>query len=128
MTNPAPLTDQYRNRRRSDRQRTLILALFARIDAVPMMVAMGCVLALGLFLATAILLLKGSAPGVPVGQNLSALSTFLPGYDVSWIGAVTGSVYGFVVGGVIGFVLATLWNFCHLLFIGFAVLKAGWFD
>ena len=72
--------------RRVEASRRLIMTLFARMDAVAMAIAMGVVFAVGLFLATAILLLKGVSPGMPVGGNLSALVTFLPGYEVSWWG------------------------------------------
>ncbi len=93
-----------------------------------MAMAIGVVGAMVLFLATAILVIKGAPPGMSVGPNLAALSTFLPGYEVSWFGAIVGAVYGFLVGAFAGFVLAVLWNFTHILFIGFAVMKEGWLD
>ena len=112
----------------ADRRVELIRIVFARLDAVAMVTAMGVIFAVGLFLATAILLLKGAPPGVPVGGNLSALGTFLPGYEVSWWGTVLGSLYGFVIGSIAGFFLSVLWNFMHVVFIGIAVLKGNWLD
>ena len=104
------------------------MALFARMDTRALAIAMGVVGALGLFLATAVLLLKGAPPGIAVGQHLVALKTFLPGYTISWAGAFTGGFYGFLAGGAVGFVLAVLWNFTHLLFLGVAVMRGNWLD
>jgi hypothetical protein len=72
---------------------------FARLDPVAMGVATGVVSGLGLFLATAILLVKG---GGVVGPNLSLLGQFLPGFSVTWAGATIGLVaaglWGFLTG------------------------------
>ncbi len=115
-------------RRRADSQRIILMALFARMDTLGLTAAMATVGALALFAATAVLLLKGAPSGVDVGPNLAALTTFLPGYAVSWGGAVTGALYGALTGAAVGFVLAVLWNFTHLLFIGFAVMRGHWLD
>jgi len=115
-------------RRRSDAERVMLMALFARLDTIAMTLAMGVVVSLGLFLATAILLIQGAPAGVPVGPNLNALSTFLPGYQVTWPGALTGAFYGFLIGAGVGFVLSVLWNFTHLVFIGFAAIRGNWLD
>lgn len=115
-------------RRRGDTQRLMLMALFARVDTVAMSLAMGAVIGLGLFVATAILLLKGAPPGAHVGSNLGALGTFLPGYAVSWSGGILGAVYGFLIGAAVGFVLSVFWNFTHIIFIGFSVLKGNWLD
>ena len=117
-----------RRRRRGDTQRILMMALFARMDTSAMAIATGVIGGLVLFLMTVVLVIKGSPPGFSVGPHLAALSTFMPGYAVSWAGGVVGAVYGFAVGAVAGFVLAVLWNFTHILFIGFAVMKEGWLD
>ena len=108
--------------------RRLIRTVFARMDAVAMAAAMGVTFAVGLFLATGILLLKGASPGMPVGGNLSALGTFLPGYEVNWWGAVLGSLYALAIGSIAGFFLSVLWNFMHVVFIGIAVLRGNWLD
>ena len=115
-------------RRKSDIEPTLLMSAFARIDSVAMAVAMGLVFGIGLFLATAILLIKGGGPGVPVGPNLSALVTFLPGYSVSWVGSVVGALYAAAVGAVVGCVLSVMWNVTHFIFIGIVVMRASWFD
>lgn len=128
MSQSVETLEMNRRKRRGDTERILLMALFARMDNSAMAVATGAVGALVLFLATAVLVLKGAPPGMSVGPHLAALSTFLPGYAVSWPGAVVGAAYGFLVGAAAGFVLAVLWNFTHLVFIGFAVMKEGWLD
>jgi len=106
----------------------LVMALFARMDTLAMSLAVGVIGAASIFLATGILLIKGSAPGFEVGQNLSALSPFLPGYSVSWSGALAGSIYGFVAGALAGFVIAVLWNLSHLITAGLVVLRGEWLE
>lgn len=73
--------------------------LLVRINARAWGVAIGAVLGLGLCLATLILVWKG---GDDVGQHLGRLSNFLPGYSVSYGGALLGLVYGFFVGYGLG--------------------------
>lgn len=106
----------------------LIKSAFARLDTVAMAAAVGLVFGVGLFLATAILLLKAPHPGFPVGPNLSELRTVLLGYSVSWIGAVVGAVYAAAIGAIIGYVLAVMWNFTHFLFVGIVATRVNWFD
>jgi protoporphyrinogen oxidase len=64
----------------------------------------------GLWLATAILLVRG---GENVGYNLSLLSIFLPGYEVSWTGAFIGALWGSLVGGISGAVI--YWSYSRTL-------------
>ena len=80
---------------------------FARYDAVALGIAFGCVMGIGLFLATAILHVKG---GDEVGPNLSLLSNYFFGYRVTWGGAVLGLIEGAVGGIVLGYVLARTIN------------------
>lgn len=128
MSQSVDAMESVRRRRRGDTQRILLMALFARMETSAMAMATGVVGGLVLFLATAVLVLKGAPPGMSVGPHLAALSTFLPGYEVSWLGSLVGAVYGFLVGAFAGFVLAVMWNFTHIMFIGFAVMKEGWLD
>ncbi|MBP6443114.1 MAG: hypothetical protein KA267_03770 [Gemmatimonadales bacterium] len=67
----------------------------------------GMMLGVGLFLATIVLVLKG---GENVGEHLSLLSVYFPGYRVSWGGAFLGFIYAFVVGYAIGRVVGTVYN------------------
>ena len=70
-------------------------------------IAFGLLGGLGLFLATAILVLKG---GENVGEHLGLLAVFFPGYRVSTGGAFIGFVYGFVVGYGVGRVIGGVYN------------------
>lgn len=109
----------------SKQDKAILAAVFAKIDTVAMAVAFGTLIALGLFLATAILLMQTVPEGYPVGPHLSSLQDYLPGYSVSWGGAFLGLVYGFIIGAVLGFLLALVWNFTHYLSLGALVLKSA---
>lgn len=109
----------------TQQDKAILAAVFAKIDTVAMAAAFGCLIAVGLFLATAILLVQSVPEGYPVGPHLSALQDYLPGYSVSWVGAVLGLFYGFIVGAVLGFLLAMIWNFTHYLSLGALVLKSA---
>jgi protoporphyrinogen oxidase len=95
----------------------LLVAAFAHVDAVAMGAATAVVLGLGLFLASAWLLVKG---GDVVGPNLSLLGHYLLGYDMSWTGALIGTVEAAIIGFLIGYIGAKLRNalirsYIHLL-------------
>lgn len=70
-------------------------------------ISAGLLLGGGLFMATAILVLKG---GHAAGQHLNLLSAFFPGYRVTWPGAFVGFVYAFVVGYALGRVIGSVYN------------------
>ncbi len=80
---------------------------FAHFDPVALGVAVGAVAAVGLFLATAVLLLR---PEEPKGPTLSLLGQFLFGYEVSWGGSVIGFLEAGAAGFVFGYVLARMIN------------------
>lgn len=104
----------------------VLMAAFGRIDVVALAVAMGTVCAIGLFLMTVTLLVKGAPPGVHVGANLGLLGIYLPGYAVSWGGSVIGAVYAWIAGALVGFVWAVLWNLTHYLYIILVVVRDRW--
>lgn len=79
----------------------------ARINGRAWGVAMGLVLALGLSIATIILVIKG---GPVVGPHLALLGIFLPGYSVTWHGAFFGFMYAFFVGYAIGRLIGVIYN------------------
>ena len=106
--------------------RAVLMAAFARMDAVALAVAIGAVCAIGLFLMTVTLLFKGAAPGAHVGPHLGLLGIYMPGYSVSWGGGVIGAVYAWVAGAAIGFVWAVLWNLTHYLYIILVVVRDRW--
>ena len=63
--------------------------------------------ALGLFLATSVLLLRG---GQDVGKHLQLLRYYLPGFTVTWPGAFLGLGYGALIGAVLGAAIAAISN------------------
>ena len=85
----------------------LLRSAFARYDPVALGAAVATVAGSGLFLATAILLLRG---GEVVGPNLSLIGVFLFGFEASWRGAVVGAVEAAALGFVFGAGLAAVIN------------------
>lgn len=69
--------------------------------------AFGLTLGLGLFVATNILVIKG---GPNVGQHLSLLSQYFPGYRVTFFGSLVGFVYAFVIGYALGRFIGAVYN------------------
>lgn len=106
--------------------KTLLRIAFCRIDVVAMAIATGTVSGLLLFLATAVLLVKGAPPGLEVGPHLELLGIYLPGYSVTWVGSLIGAGYGFLIGAVIGSLTAGMWNFTHYLYVTAMVIRASW--
>ncbi|GMQ88730.1 MAG: hypothetical protein BMS9Abin09_0164 [Gammaproteobacteria bacterium] len=111
---------------KADTDKAILMAAFAKIDVVALAIALGSLFALVLFLATAGLLLKGAPPGVEVGPHLGLFGIYLPGYSVSWFGAVVGAFYAGIIGGFLGFVLAVLWNLTHYLYVVAIVVRTAW--
>lgn len=95
----------------------LLAAAFARIDALALGLAMAVVCGLGLFLSSAVLLLKG---GAVVGPTLSLLTHYLFGYGMTWTGALIGALEVALGAFFVGYVGARLRNgfigaYIHLL-------------
>ena len=86
---------------------TVISTVVSRVDAVALGAALGLTITLLVFLATAILLLKG---GETVGQNLILLKQYLPFYTLTWLGAAMGSAQAGIAAFVVGYISATLRN------------------
>ncbi|MDE3050276.1 MAG: FAD-dependent oxidoreductase, partial [Nitrospirota bacterium] len=80
---------------------------FAKIDPLALGVAVGVVSGLGIFMASAILLLRG---GTVVGPTLSLLANYLFGFEVTWTGAVMGLFEGGMLGFAVGALAAGLRN------------------
>lgn len=70
-------------------------------------VAIGLLCGLGLFIATLVLVVQG---GPNVGQHLSLLGNYFPGYSVTTPGAFLGFIYAFVVGYVLGRIVGRVYN------------------
>ena len=85
----------------------VIETAFAKLDPLAFGVAVGLVGGVGLMLTTAILLIRG---GEQVGHTLSLLGNYLPGFEVTWIGAVIGSLQVGFMGFGLGYLGACLRN------------------
>ena len=91
----------------ADRALDAIRDAFAHYDPVALGVAVGGLLGIGLFFATAMLLLEG---GTDVGSHLSLLGNFFIGYEVSWTGAFIALLEGAIGGFLFGYLLAKAIN------------------
>jgi len=78
-----------------------------RLNARAWGIATGLLFGGGLFLATIFLVIRG---GPMVGQHLSMLRAFFPGYSVTWLGAFVGFVYAFVIGYGLGRIIGYVYN------------------
>ncbi|MGZ8211528.1 MAG: FAD-dependent oxidoreductase [Burkholderiales bacterium] len=87
-----------------------LLRSVIRTNAVITAIIGALFVGIGLWLATAILLVRG---GANVGKHLSLLSIFFPGYEVTWSGAWNGALWGGVIGAVSGLVL--YWSYSRTL-------------
>jgi hypothetical protein len=79
----------------------------ARLRTGILAIVMGLVGGSGLALATAWLTLRG---GPNVGQHLSLLRFYFPGYSVTWPGVGVGFAYGMLVGVGVGLAMGTVYN------------------
>lgn len=82
---------------------TILRDAFARYDPVALGLSLGAVMGLGLFVATAVLVIQGR---VPLGPNLSLLGVYFLGFEVSWLGALLGALEATALGFGLGVVMA----------------------
>lgn len=92
-----------------------ILVVFAHLNPAALGAALGFVVGLWIFAATAVLIVRG---GYPLGPTLALLGQYFPGYTVTWRGACFGFSYGFVTGFIFGYIFAAmrnafLWIYLH---------------
>ena len=88
-------------------EREALYGAIVRLRARVMALVFGLVGGTGLCLATVWLLILG---GEEVGAHLGLLGNYLPGYEVSWWGALTGFGYGTLIGAIIGWGVARVYN------------------
>ena len=86
-----------------ERVLTRVLLLDAKVCGT----VTGMLCGVGLFLATNWLVLKG---GVDVGEHLSLLNQYFPGYRVTFAGSLIGFAYAFVSGFVGGYLVVGVYN------------------
>jgi len=94
-------------RRASRSEEALIRAAVARLRAGILALVCALLAGSGLALATVWLLVRG---GPNVGQHLALLRNYLPGYTVTWPGALLGFLYGALIGGLVGWTTAWIYN------------------
>ena len=82
---------------------TGVLLLNAKVVGI----VLGILFALGVFVATNWLVIKG---GERVGQHLQLLSQYFIGYKVTFIGSLIGAAYGFALGTLCGALIGWIYN------------------
>lgn len=107
-------TETLRSHRRELPHRSALL--LARLVPRALGVALGAVVGLLIFVATAVLLVRG---GDTVGPHLELLAWLLPGYRVTMVGALLGAALGFVYGYVAGYMFAALRNLAVAIYLRF---------
>jgi hypothetical protein len=100
----------------------MIIQSLAKLDGVALGTAMGVLFGLIIFLATNFLLYKG---GDVIGPNLSLLSQFFHGYEVSFRGSLVGLFYGMIRGFASGWLLAFARNFVLAVYVHLLKLKGS---
>jgi len=91
----------------STEEQQAVTKAIARIHETGWGIAFGVLLALGLVVATNVLILRG---GSVVGPHLSLLRWYFPGYSVTFSGSLIGAVYAFVLGYGVGRSVAAIYN------------------
>lgn len=85
----------------------VILTRLMRLNATIHGIVFGLIIGFIIFIATLWLVIKG---GPVVGPNLSLLSQFFFGYNVTVLGSFIGFGYGFLFGFLGGYFIATIYN------------------
>ncbi len=70
-------------------------------------IVLGSIAALGIFIATNWLILRG---GDVIGPHLGLLDQFFIGYSVTFVGSLVGAVYAFVIGYLSGMLVGWIYN------------------
>jgi protoporphyrinogen oxidase len=92
--------------------------VYRRLDRGALGVGGAALCALTVSLATLVLVVRG---GAHVGATLGLLSNYLPGYSVTWSGALVGVGYGLLFGFAAGWAFAAVRNALTVAY--FALLK-----
>lgn len=95
------------NRPAGEDDRERIAVAIARLRAGIMAIVCGLLSGTALAVATAWLVILG---GPNVGAHLGLLRNYMPGYSVTWSGAILGFFYGALLGGAAGWVTAWIYN------------------
>lgn len=90
-----------------DEEEKLIRQAVLRLNGQVVGVVLGSIAAIGIFVATNWLVLKG---GDEVGPHLGLLDQFFIGYSVTFFGSFIGALYGFVSGYLCGVLIGFVYN------------------
>ncbi len=85
----------------------LLESILRRLNARVLGLTLGLVFAIGIFVATNVLVWQG---GPNVGAHLSLLRYYLPFYEVTLLGSFIGAVWAFAYGFFAGIVISRLYN------------------
>lgn len=88
-------------------EQQVVRQTIARIHEKGWGIAFGSLFAVGLIVATNVLILRG---GEVVGPHLGLLRWYFPGYSVTFGGSLIGAVYAFVLGYGLGRAVAMIYN------------------
>jgi hypothetical protein len=108
-------------------ERIVLNAIFAKIDKLAFSASTGVFFFLSMFVVTGFSIIKGNVSGSMIGPDLAMLSYYLPGYSMTWLGNVLGSVYVGIVGSVLGWLFGVLWNLTHYLYLAMLMNKINLF-
>lgn len=100
----------------------LIVQSLAKLDGIALGVALGILFGMIIFLATNMLIFKG---GDVIGPNLSLLSQYFVGYEVTFLGSLIGLFYGVVSGLILGVLIAGLRNLAVKIYMMALKLKGS---
>jgi hypothetical protein len=102
-----PVNDRPDPTRRTSSPDELLERAVLRLNGNILGIVLGILGAIGIFVATNWLVLKG---GDPVGPHLALLGQYFIGYRVSFVGSLVGMGYAFVVGYVVGRLIGGVYN------------------
>jgi len=88
-------------------EQAIIRRAVVRMRARIMAIVFGFASGLGVWVATAWLLVRG---GDNVGNHLILLRNYMPGFAISWPGAFIGFFWGVVFGAAVGWLFAWVYN------------------
>lgn len=88
-------------------QRTITRRVL-RMRVFPQSLAVAILCAIGLFVATNWLVLRG---GKDVGQHLGLLRYYFLGYSVTFLGSFIGAAWAFAVGFIATYIVSSVYNF-----------------
>lgn len=110
------------NKQLNDRR--LIELVHGRLNIPAFSAATAVFGAISLTLLVAVVLLRGPIDEEAVGTHLALLAHYVPGFTVSWKGALVGALWVGLFAGLFGAVVAIVWNSIHRALLLWFALRA----